>query len=686
MIKDKGGYMKDIRMKIIAFFAPLTLFACLFGIFYMLFFYKRDLSQWTVGLPQAVSINVIFIIIVAVIIWKILTPLVKVLKRIENGEAVNMQERYNVRKLIMRLPLIIILMELIGFVLGTVIANLLINFIKDRPFDINFFISIILMNIAIALWTGLVTNSFTSKILIQPLAKLNITRNENQFKTEHFAKQMISSCLTAFFLLIVFSLIMGFGHYKEEVLRPEILKIKHAKGENFSTMEEKQWQSIQNICDEAALSDKELNDKSITYSNDFLLDFWIPATFLLFILGSMAFFIVYIPIQEHVYIIRELKKRMEGLIHGKGDLDDKIAIVHFDEVGELTQEINFFMDYFSQILHKIESATQSVTQSSEKLSDAAELAHSAIEDVSHSVDIVAKENKNQDQSIEKTKESITAMLSSIDKVIQDVATQSSFVEQSSAAMTEISASIESLFDMARKANAVSDQLQKTSTEGGKLIFDTVASFRDVSHASDEVNKIIVLISKIAAQTNLLAMNAAIEAAHAGDMGRGFAVVASEVRNLAINSSESIGTIKQLIKKMTDLIKNGVELAEQAGHAFENISADINKTSEIINSITNALEEQQSGAGEVLNSVNMLVKATEEIKELMNVQQGQSTQMNNAISILVDGSQNIRNAIENQNESSQHLAKMINELSGVASVNLATAQDLSTIVKHYQEND
>ena len=190
----------------------------------------------------------------------------------------------------------------------------------------------------------------------------------------------------------------------------------------------------------------------------------------------------------------------------------------------------------------------------------------------------------------------------------------------------------------------------------------------------EVQAIIQDIQKIASQTNLLSMNAAIEAAHAGDAGRGFAVVATEVGSLASSSSKSAKNIQLHMKNMVSKINHGVTAISAAGKAFEEINAGIGQTSALIDTISHAMDEQRVGAKETLASTNSVVDAIGKIKQLSSQQREFTERMAKALSSLVDSSKAIDSALHENADNSAGLDSAVKNVgSCVVDTNEAIAR-------------
>ena len=201
-----------------------------------------------------------------------------------------------------------------------------------------------------------------------------------------------------------------------------------------------------------------------------------------------------------------------------------------------------------------------------------------------------------------------------------------------------------------------------AAKGGKSLASASTAILELQKASEEVQSIVGVIQSIASQTNLLAMNAAIEAAHAGNSGKGFAVVADEVRKLASSSSKSADDIKMQIVNIMEKINIGVNSINDADKAFKSINNDINKTSELMKTINDIMDKQRIEAHSTLSSTNSVVEAINIIQDLTRRQNASSETMQAIIKDIVESSQNVSNAITENTDNSSNMNIAITNVS------------------------
>ena len=200
---------------------------------------------------------------------------------------------------------------------------------------------------------------------------------------------------------------------------------------------------------------------------------------------------------------------------------------------------------------------------------------------------------------------------------------------------------------------------RVAREGSAAVEKVVASIQSIAESSEHIYEIIDVISDIAEQTNLLALNAAIEAARAGEHGKGFAVVADEVRKLAERSAESTKEIAGLIKNSTKKVEEGKQLSDGSRGALEQILTAVGKTRDIINNISVTMSEQAKSTQEVSSSMKELGDLAGSITELT---EAQSKRRELAEKLLqpnfFDHSNNITAATEEQVESLTRISQQV----------------------------
>ncbi|WP_412486703.1 methyl-accepting chemotaxis protein [Arcobacter defluvii] len=154
--------------------------------------------------------------------------------------------------------------------------------------------------------------------------------------------------------------------------------------------------------------------------------------------------------------------------------------------------------------------------------------------------------------------------------------------------------------------------------GEKLAYKTASSMDEINEKVEAINEAINIIDQIAFQTNILSLNAAVEAATAGEAGKGFAVVAQEVRNLASRSAEAAREIKDLVENATSKTSEGKKISDEMSKGYDNLNQLISQTINIIQDVSTASNEQLTGIEQINHAISMLDKVTQENANEANI--------------------------------------------------------------------
>ncbi|HVP13495.1 MAG TPA: methyl-accepting chemotaxis protein [Phycisphaerae bacterium] len=188
--------------------------------------------------------------------------------------------------------------------------------------------------------------------------------------------------------------------------------------------------------------------------------------------------------------------------------------------------------------------------------------------------------------------------------------QASSLEETSSALEQMAAMTRTNAENAKQANGLADQARNAAQNGDQTMHQLNEAMTGINESSEKISKIIKVIEEIAFQTNLLALNAAVEAARAGEHGKGFAVVADEVRNLAQRCAQAAKETTGLIEDAVNRSQQGTQVAGEVGKALGAIVGDVTKVSDLINGISQASQEQAQGVDQVNTAVSQMDKVTQ----------------------------------------------------------------------------
>ena len=365
--------------------------------------------------------------------------------------------------------------------------------------------------------------------------------------------------------------------------------------------------------------------------------------------------------------MRHASKVMEDIAK-EGDLQHRIDITILDDFGVLTTSINEMIDKLSTMIKGLIDSTETVSYTSKIINASVFNSSNAIEDFNTMLEKINSNSSEQNNLVLEADKNISNLAKSIRVIREHLAEQSNSVATISSSVTQMTANIGSVAETAEKARGSAEILTQKSEQGRQSIENAIQTMQTIQKSSAEVQEFVNIIKNLASQTNLLSMNAAIEAAHAGEFGQGFAVVAEEVRNLAESSAKSARNIQQHMQDMIVAIDNGVETINSAGEAFMNISLKVEETANFVEEISAAMEEQKIGAAETQQATITVVDAVHAVNDLAQTQTEDATQVREFMRTVVKASESTLKAVQDGVIATMHLKESVQEVKDSATHN------------------
>jgi methyl-accepting chemotaxis protein len=311
--------------------------------------------------------------------------------------------------------------------------------------------------------------------------------------------------------------------------------------------------------------------------------------------------------------LRRTHELLGEMAEGDGDLRGRLDLRSKDELGKISSSFNKLVQKLAAIISGLRSVGEKGGSIGSELATSSEELSSTIEEMGRTIDAMRDKIAAQSDEAAASNAEVKKIKEAIGRLGELIDEQAGSVSESSASIEEMLASIKSIEAVTASKKSVSDRLTSLAREGESSMNSTVSEIDEIEKSAKTIFDLVSMIDDIASRTNLLAMNASIEAAHAGQYGKGFAVVAGEIRKLAVNTvvnskniSESLGTIVEKITKTS-------ETSKRTGKAIGEMIAGIMDVSGGMNETLLGMRELSVGSERITESLSGLVRISGNVR-------------------------------------------------------------------------
>lgn len=397
----------------------------------------------------------------------------------------------------------------------------------------------------------------------------------------------------------------------------------------------------------------------------------------------LALGILLVIIIQFFKMIDKVIVRMEEISGGGSDLTARIRVTRQDEIGKLASACNSVIETIQNMVKMVSSSVSNLSANSSEISEQSTKMVTMVGEAENKISLIEEKAHNQTELVSGLTSEIQEFKNSIDMFQNRVEKQVEAVNRSSAAIEEITANISSAD---QNITRISGEYSVIVNETNQNLINQKALSQQITHIQSlasnlsEANKII---SSIASQTNLLAMNAAIESAHAGVAGAGFSVVAEEIRKLAETSGEQTKSIKTIVAEILEAVGDMVDSSNKSESAFALLGEKVDSLQSSVQEIQHGMNEQASGAREILDMMKVLNSASAEMSGASQVMRGKTAHIVDSMQQINTSSSDILESTGNTSENLRNIKMFAEEASGTSGNNEHLSEQVSNLVGSYK---